>query len=148
MVRISNDDTIRVEGLAELRADLKSLDSKLPRELTKVGREVAKFVTADAKSAALTLGGVAAHVAPSLKPTATATSAGVKLDTAAFPEAAGAEFGGQRRDTTMQFQPWRGSDSNAGYFLYPQIRANSERIVDEFTAGVDRVMTKAGLKPE
>ena len=137
---------INIEGLEELSRALKELDSDLPKELRKANKEVATFVASDARSAASGLGGVAAKAAPSVKPSAGATYAGVALGGGAYPFAAGAEFGGQGRPTTMQFQPWRGSGPGAGYFLYPTITRNSDRIEDEYGTALDDLIRKAGLK--
>lgn len=144
--RVSNDAfRVDVEGLAELSKDLRALDKNLARELRAANKSVAGFVASDARAAALSLGGVAAHSAPSVKPAAGGDWAGVALGNDSYPMAAGAEFGGQRRPTTQQFQPWRGSDSSAGYFLYPSIRNDSDRIETEYTAALDEVLRKADL---
>ena len=31
-----------------------------------------------------------------------------------------------------QFKPWRGSDTGAGYFLYPSIREQEDEIVNRY----------------
>lgn len=49
----------------------------------------------------------------------------------------GAEFGGQRRPTTMQFQPHRGQ---RGYFLYPTARANGRKNAEMWIKAVDDAM--------
>ena len=56
--------------------------------------------------------------------------------------AAGAEFGGQGRPTTQQFRPHLGRQ---GYFLYPTIRDNQDRIEDEYLSKVDDLIKRAGL---
>lgn len=42
-----------------------------------------------------------------------------------------------------QFQPWRGNGANAGYALYPAIRANGERIVDTYGDAIEKITKKA-----
>jgi hypothetical protein len=39
-----------------------------------------------------------------------------------------------------QFKPWRGSSPSAGYFVYPAIRQDADRIVTEFSDAVDKVI--------
>ena len=47
----------------------------------------------------------------------------------------GAEFGGQRRPTTMQFPPHMG---RRGYFLYPTARARGKHYFDMWSDAVDK----------
>ena len=56
--------------------------------------------------------------------------------------AGGAEFGSYRYH---QFKPWRGSSSDAGYFLYPSIRDDAGRIEEEYRDAVDDLIKRAGL---
>ena len=63
-----------------------------------------------------------------------------------FPAALGAEFGADRNQRRIgrphgtvaavtgwnQFKPWRGSSSDAGYFLWPAIREQSAEIVNRY----------------
>ncbi|HUF98856.1 MAG TPA: hypothetical protein VMM60_12075 [Ilumatobacter sp.] len=130
---------INVEGLAELRKALKELDAGFPKELRKANKSVADFVASDAKSAAYSIGSTAAHVAPSIKASAGQLSAGVALSGEA---AAGAEFGGRGRPTTQQFQPHRGTQ---GYFVYPTIRRNMDRIETEYDTAIADLIKRAGL---
>jgi len=48
----------------------------------------------------------------------------------------GAEFGGQARKTTMQFRPHKGRE---GYFFYPQLRQDSDRMVERWLGVVRAV---------
>lgn len=144
MTRIRTGD-VRIEGLRELNKALKELGPDFPREMRKVNKEVATGVKDHAIRNALGQGGVAAHVAPSLKSSAGVNSAAVSLGGAAHPAAGGAEFGGQRRPTTQQFKPWRGSDSNAGYFLYPAIRDDADHIYNDYLEALDDLVHRAGL---
>ena len=63
---------------------------------------------------------MAAKTAPSIRSLAQQTRAQVSLGGGAYPFAMGAEFGSVRY---RQFKPWRGSNADAGYFLYPTIRS-------------------------
>ena len=134
--------TVRVDGLRDLNRALKALGPEFQKELKEANIDVATFVANDARSAAYAQGGVAAKAAPSIKPTRTTGSAGVAIGGGAYPFAGGAEFGSIKY---KQFQPWRGNDSGAGYFLYPSIRANSDRIVTEYTKALDDIMRRYNL---
>lgn len=134
--------TLSVDGLTELRRDLKALGKDLPKELRKANKSVADYVADLSASAAYSLGGVAAHVAPSIKASAGQISAGVTFGGSAYPMAGGAEFGSQRY---KQFKPWRGNGSDAGYFVYPTIRDNAERIESHYTDVIDDLLERVGL---
>jgi len=134
---------VRVVGLNDLNRALRELGPDLQRELKRTNLDVAQIVADDARSAALQLGGVAAHVAPSIRAAARNTAAGVSFGGAGYPMAAGAEFGAYR---FKQFQPWRGNDENAGYFVYPAIRQDADRIETEYGAAIDKLLDRNGLR--
>jgi len=137
---------IEVDGLAQLNRALKQLGDDAPKQLREANKEVADEVADEAKGAAFALGGVAAKVAPTIKASAGTTSAGVGFGGSAVPYAAGAEFGGHRRSTTQQFKPWRGSGSHtAGYFVYPTIRRNAERIEETYVDKIDQLTRRLNL---
>ena len=143
MPRIQSGAGVRVEGLAEVNRALRALGGReFQAELRDAGKEIATEVAADARGKAQSLGGVAAHVAPSISASAGFTSAGVSFGGAAHPAAMGAEFGGQGRPTTMQFQPHRGHE---GYFVYPAIRDNGEFIERTYLGAVDDILRRHGL---
>lgn len=141
MTRISSG-AVNVEGLAELSKALKKLEGgkELSRELRIANKEAATFVKNKATARGQSLGSTAAMIAPTLKASAGATSAGVSLGS--HPAAAGAEFGGRGRATTQQFQPHKGT---TGYFVYPTIRDSAEEIVKPYEEAIDRLVRKAGL---
>ena len=138
MGRIRTGD-VKVDGLRELNKALKAIGPEAQKDLKDASRKVASFVAADAAAAARTIGGVAAHVAPSIRPVGGVNGAGVSMGGPAYPMAGGAEFGSIRY---KQFQPWRGNSSDAGYFLYPAIRDDLDRIVTEFTDAVDDIIQR------
>lgn len=131
--------TVRVEGLPELSRALKAIGPEAQKELREASKSVATFVANDARSAAYSLGGVAGHVAPSIRPVGGVAGAGVSFGGAAYPMAGGAEFGSYR---FKQFQPWRGNGPGAGYFVYPSIRRDADKIVSEFTDAVDKIIDR------
>lgn len=148
MARIAAPGGVRVTGLRELNLALRNLARQMGTgggELKAANKEVANFVASESRGKATALGSVAAKTAPSVRASAGATSASVGLGGASAPYGAGAEFGGQHRPTTMQFEPWRGSGPDAGYFLYPTIAANSARIEGEYHDALDSIIRKSGL---
>ena len=142
MARIRGGGGVQVNGLPELSRALRNVDPALQRELRRMNLDIADFVADDAKAAAYSLGGVAAKVAPSIKANAGSGWAGISLGGSAYPMAGGAEFGAYRY---KQFQPWTGNDENAGYFVYPAIRRDADRIETAAGDALDRMIQKAGL---
>jgi hypothetical protein len=141
-IRASGDVGVRVHGLTELNKTLREMGPEFQKELTQTNKSVAGFVADDAKAAAYSLGGVAAKVAPTVKAAGGTTWAGVSFGGSAYPFAGGAEFGSLRY---KQFRPWRGNGSDAGYFLYPSIRRDADRITTEYTEALDRLLDRNGL---
>lgn len=144
MARVSSGSQhIRVEGLTELQRALKKIDG-FERELSKTNRETAQMVMADARGEAQSQGSTAAHVAPAIKTTASATYAAVSLLTSGrYAMAAGAEFGSDRY---RQFKKWTGFGENAGYFMWPTIRRDADKIQHKYESGMDDLLKRANLK--
>lgn len=143
-IRASGTVGVKVTGLNELNRALRDMGGReFQKELKEAGMAVASSVAADAKGHAMSLGGVAAKTAPSIRAAAGFTSAGVGFGGSGYPFAMGAEFGSVR---FKQFKPWRGSGSDAGYFVFQSIRDNADNIGEEYLAVVDDVLRKHGLK--
>lgn len=139
----ASDQGVRVQGLNELNKALRELGGReLQKELKDVGLSVAKKVANDAQGKAMSLGGVAAKVAPSIRAQASNTGAGVTFGGNAYPFAGGSEFGSLKY---TQFQPYRGNDSNAGYYVYPAIRSNADTIADEYLDAIYDLARRNGL---
>lgn len=144
MARVQSSAGVRVQGLAELNRALRALGGReFQAELRTAGKEIATEVAGDAQAKAYSLGGVAAHAAPSISASAGFTSAGVSFGGGAHPEAMGAEFGGRGRPTTQQFQPHLGT---RGYFVFPAIRDNNEFITNTYLGAVDEILRRHDLK--
>lgn len=133
---------VAVEGLSQLNRALRELESGLPKAARAGSKEIAQDVADQARGLAQSLGGVAAHVAPSIKASAGAKSAGVAFGGPAWPMAGGAEFGALNYP---QFQPWRGNSNGAGYFVYPTIRDMADEITDRYLEHFDDLKRRAGL---
>lgn len=131
---------VRVEGLADFQRELRAVDTKLPRQLSQANKAAAEMVAGRARSRAQSLGSVAAKSAPSIKAAAEQRRSKITLGGPREPWALGAEFGGQGRPTTQQFDPHRGRQ---GYFLYPTIRDTREEFIDVYARAIDQVMRAA-----
>lgn len=134
---------VNVEGLAQLRKDLKAVSDAAPRELRQAHVDVAQMVAGDAQGRAYGLGGVAAKTAPTVRASGTQAGAAIALGGPSAPWAAGAEFGGQGRPTTQQFRPHLG---RTGYFVYPAIRDNAEDAERRELEAIDGLMRKYDLR--
>ena len=128
-------ETIRVEGLRELRSELKAIDSKLPKEIQRAAKEAAEAVADRVRADFSGRPGVAPKVAPSVKALATQRSASVRVGGDAYPYAMGSTFGSVR---FKQFPPAR----KDGYSLFPTIKAMRDEIVDRFADAIDDVMRR------
>lgn len=138
----AKSEGLNVEGLADLRRDLKAISADAPKELVEASKEIASFVADDARDKAAGLGGVAARVADTVKGSGTARGGAITLGGAAHPEALGAEFGGRGRPTTQQFQPHKG---RTGYFVYPAIRDNADEIESAYVEKLDDLFRRHDL---
>lgn len=128
--------TVKVDGLTELNRALKALGPDAQKELKEASKSVAGFVAADARSGAYSLGGVAAHVAPSISAVGGVSGAGVAFGGARYPMAGGAAWG------SIRFKQFKAFRRGVGYFPYPQIVDNAERIEDEFVDAVQKVINR------
>lgn len=134
--------TVKVEGLRELNRALKRIGPEHQKELKKTNLSVAELVADDARASAQSQGGVAGHVAPSIQAKGYTTSAAVAFGGSGYEMAGGAEFGSIR---FKQFKTWRGNSGDAGYFLYPTIRNDADRIYTEYTEALDDLLDRLGL---
>jgi hypothetical protein len=128
-------DPIAVEGLDELRKGLKALgDVEASREYKLAGyNAAAEVVIPRAQGRAGALGRMQARAAASLKPARSVAGGAVRYG-GGVPFAMGAEFGSIRY---KQFEPWRGSAGDAGYFLWPTLRDDAADIISAFDRALE-----------
>lgn len=131
---------VEVHGLDDFRRELRRLADDLPRELADANHQVATLVANEAQQRAGGVSRGARKAAESLSAARTQAAAKVRMGGARYPFAAGFEFGSIRYP---QFPPWRGSGETAGYWLYPSIRANNDRIVDMYGELLDGITRRA-----
>lgn len=130
-------------GFKRLRADIKEIDDKAPKQLGKVNKQVAQYVVDVAKEKANELGGVFRKSSPALSASGAAGSVAVFLRKTTRPYAFGAEFGSKQY---KQFHPWRGNpkvdafEGGPGYFLFPSIREHKSDIEKKWVEAVDELL--------
>lgn len=143
---------IRIRGMRELQRALRQIDKELPKELAAANQRVAQHVVDEATSRAKALGPMQAKGARSLSAARQQRIAAIRYGGARYPMAMGAEFGaGQNtlRQTSRgavrgwnQFRSWRGSGGNAGYFLFPTLRREGDRVVDLYGDVLEDLIAK------
>lgn len=145
-------EAIRVEGLAQFQRELRRVSSDFPRELRLANLEAAEVVATAARAKARSLGGVARKTEPSIKAAAEQRRAKVSFGGPKFPFAMGAEFGGgkygpgnptARGGYTTQFKAWRGNDSGAGYFVFPEIRRTKDPFLEVYEKALFDLIERA-----
>ena len=141
--RTSGDVDHGVDGLAELNRALKQIERHGARAARKTNKTVADLVANDAQSAARSLGSTAAHVAPSLK----AIGGGALRGRGAwwrpgYPMAPAPSSG---PTSTSSSSRGAGAARARGYFLWPTIRSEQERIEAEYGKGMDDLLRRADL---
>jgi hypothetical protein len=119
--------SIKVEGLTELRASLKKLDDKLPRELNKVSKASAEVVASEARGIVPRISG---RLAGSIKTSGTAKGAFVKS-------------GGLEYHRVIHFG-WARHNIKPNPFLYEALDTRRDEVIEKFerevSALVDRVV--------
>lgn len=149
--------TYTYANVAGLRRALRALPKEAQATMRDASSDIAADVAGRAAVRARFVGGVAKHVAPTIKARRDRVPKVVMGGSTRLPDRPGgrsgrgqtvgdviwgAEFGGGRRPSTRQFSPWRGNGEGAGYFLWPTVRENAdetmERYGDALVKAVDR----------
>lgn len=163
MAAMKSGDRVVVAGLSDFRRALKQLgDKELSDDLKAANRQAAQIVVDKARPSMAAEGGIAGRVAATMKAGnvqsrgqlsvgAVATRRGGKL----LP--LGVEFGAvrgidrvvQRRGQPVvmkgwnQFPAWRGNGADAGYHIFPALRQQNERIMQQYGEELERLYAKA-----
>lgn len=131
-------DQVRIEGLKELRRELKALDAKWPKALQKVNKAIAEQVAEGTRSDFQALGGSGPKAASTVKPLASGSRAQVKFggkgESVAERVAGGNAFGSNRY---KQF-PTPGL-----YALYPTLARMKGDIEDRYIEMLDDLLKQA-----
>jgi hypothetical protein len=131
-----------------LNKALRSLPKEVSAKMRDAAQGIAGKVAGKAAGAAQSEGGVAALVAPTIKARRDRIPVVRMGSNARLPSDSrnrigdrqtigdviwGAEYGGGSKPTTRQFEPWRGSGTGAGYFLWPTVRGMNTEIDDTYS---------------
>ena len=152
-------DPVEFEGFDEARRALAKLgDIEKSKAYKTANYDIAKDVVIPAAMAnARALGKMQVRAAQTLEPLRTAAGGSVKLGKG-FAGALGAEFGADKNQRRQgrphgksvqvqgwnQFEAWRGSDTGAGYFLWPAIREQTDEIVNRYSKLFDELFDEDG----
>lgn len=137
--------TYTFSNVAGLHKALRRLPKDATVRLRSASLRIAARVAERAGARARMVGGVSKYVAPTIKPKRDRVPKIVMGGAARLPARDGATRSGRRQtvgdvmwgaefgsDRFRQFSPWRGSDTGAGYFLWPTVRAESDATIEEY----------------
>lgn len=149
---------IQVEGLRELTRDLRKADSAIPKQLTRVHKDLARDIVSHASARAPRRSG---RLVASMRTSASAKSAAVM-----GPRPGGKvayfgvqEFGGTTpvrrgvKHPVRHIKPYRGGtrglpwwdDEGAGYFLHPAARDRRKAIMDGYLSTLVNILEEGGF---
>jgi hypothetical protein len=127
-----------IEGLDDFRKALRKVDSSYGKRIGQINKRAGEKVARDASSR------YAQHYTPrsgraqrTIKASAAQRQAQVKIGAARAPYVVGQEFGSNRYP---QFAPGTGKQ---GRFLYPAVREETPKLVDEYLKELDDVAREA-----
>lgn len=128
-------DSLYIEGLEPLMAELRAMPVELKKGIAEQGRAIADMVAQETAAAASTK--AEALAASTIKRSGAQGVRAGNPSSSAGQMFFGTEFGGQGTPRTMQFRPHRGKE---GYFFWPKIRSMSRTILDMWTKVLEGVV--------
>lgn len=151
---------VQVVGLKELVRELKGTGSKIPKELAKAHRTIAREVVTEARKFAIATGPMQAKWATSIIPSATPTSASVSVRPKANAAFWGTKkktgwndgwFKGEKRPRSGDVNnnpEWVGNSWEVGaeggpYAINPAIRHDLPQIEERLSEAIDAVFKQA-----
>lgn len=146
--------SLKVEGLRDLQRTLREMDRDLLPVLRRTNKEIADEVAVDARSRAHGIHKGGERLARAITSVSQQRSAGVQIsDGGRTAGALGYEFGAGH-DTSRnrrsgqyvgfrQFDVWRGNGPDAGYAVYPAIRAAAPDLPEKYLRALDPLLRKA-----
>ena len=142
---------IEVEGLRELQARVRRLPKVAQAELREASQAIADMEAPRLRGAASASSRQAGAIASSIRvrrdrfPAIAAGGrgrTGVSGGATAGQLFYGAEFGGRRSRTTMQFRPHLGKQ---GYWLFPTLREDTGELLAAMEVAIDQAEQAVGL---
>jgi len=128
--------SLTVAGLADTQKAFRKLPKEIKAASDEQVRAVARLVASEAKAAASTRAERKAATTIKAQKNSVSLGGGGKRSRAGRMSL-GTEFGGGATNRTRQFRPHRGTQ---GYFFWPSIRSNSERIKKMWDDMVDEIL--------
>ena len=133
-------DEIRIEGLKEFRARLRTLDKSAPKQLRVAGNAAAGIVVDAAKPTVPVLTG---RARASIRAASTQSAARVRGGGAKAPWLPWLEFGGRvGRNNSV-----RRRHVKEGRYIWPGFIRRREDVRSELAAALERAARSAGLEP-
>lgn len=130
---------VAVRGTAELRAALKQVEDRLPREMRKVFNEAAKHVVRRARPGVPVRTG---RLAGSIRPFSTQKVGRVGYGTYnAVPYQGFIEFGGQVGRSGTPFRPF----VKEGRYLFPAAEQERQPVINTLEDELGKLIRRAGL---
>lgn len=134
---------VQVDGLRELRRELKRAGERFPRELREANRDAAELVARSARRRAPRGphegGGRIQPVVSSIRALASQRAGQVAIGGARAPHGPPLEFGG----TLRRFHSQARTRVTAQPFLYPAIAAEQDEVVEFYGDAIDRLTRRA-----
>lgn len=132
-------------GLRDFTRALKEVGDKYPDKMRDANYQAAEQISLRARAIASAQGGVARKASESLRASRTLNYAAIRLGSAKFPFALGAEFGALRY---RQFKAWRGNqwggwEGGPGYFLHPAIRQYGPAVIADYFTKLEALHKQA-----
>lgn len=140
---------VEVQGLKPVLRTLTKLGPELNREIREAAGEIAADEAVRVRQAAAASDKLSAAVGATVAPRrdrlpAIAAGGAKRLPVKGRPKASqvvfGAEFGGRKRKTTQQFRPHL---KKTGYWMWPTIREDQERMLIRWTEAANAAIRKA-----
>ena len=132
-----------VHGLKELQSTMRRADSSFPRELRRTNKEAATTVFEVAEQHGHFFGGSTSKAWDngSFRVFAEQRRSGIRIQSDSRSKfGLGAEFGSKQ---FRQFQPWTGSGQEAGYTVWPAIRAKQDDVLRAYEKNIMALLRRA-----
>jgi hypothetical protein len=144
-VAVARGPAVEVEGLKELRRELKQLGPQWPKELRKANKEAADIAASASRSNAHGGTRQQSAAASAIKASGTQSAAQVVIDAGRVPFALGAFLGSR---AYPQFPEWVGNSWEPGgpggpYAVNPAIREKEDEIIETYGDALDRLTCAA-----
>lgn len=136
-------ETIRIEGLRELRAQLRGMDRKLPGEIRKAGNEAADIVVVHARPRVPIGPGRGGHASSSIRKASTQSAVAVAEGSARYPYMPWLDFGGTINKHTGH--PTSRPFIRHGRYIWAVFAERRQEVLDKYQDAIAAAARDAGL---